>query len=176
MVDLAELARQMKAIGRKGSGKDYYEQHVAAGIANGEKRAKRAPAPDGREPLPGWLVNYGVPLRPASAPAARRTDGRRVRDEPIYLKQGVLYAQYDGGALQRPRVVHQASVASTATPADSVAKWPARWRQKGGRNLPLPPFTTPFAGKALQGMLDAKEAKYKRDAVNAKSQRVRKPY
>ena len=33
MVDLAELARQMKAIGRKGSGKDYYEQYVAAGIA-----------------------------------------------------------------------------------------------------------------------------------------------
>ena len=42
MVDLAALARQMKAIGRKGSGKDYYEQHVAAGIAKGEKRA-RAP-------------------------------------------------------------------------------------------------------------------------------------
>ena len=33
MVDLAELARQMKAIGRKGSGKDYYEQYVAQGIA-----------------------------------------------------------------------------------------------------------------------------------------------
>jgi hypothetical protein len=176
MVDLAELARQMKAIGRKGSGKDYYEQHVAAGIANGEKRAKRAPAPDGREPLPGWLVNYGVPLRPASAPAARRTDGRRVRDDPVYHKTGVLYAQYDGGALQRPRVVQQASVASTATPADSVAKWPTRWRQKGGRNLPLPPFTTPFAGKALQGMLDAKAAKHKRDQINSKSQRVRKPF
>ena len=90
MVDLAELARQMKAIGRKGSGKDYYEQYVAQGIADGERRAKRAPAPDGREPLPDWLVNYGVPLRPASAPAARRTDGRRVRDDPIYHKTGVL--------------------------------------------------------------------------------------
>ena len=176
MVDLAALARQMKAIGRKGSGKDYYEQYVAQGIADGERRAKRAPAPDDRVSLPDWLVNYGVPLRPASAPAARRTDGRRVRDDPVYHKTGVLYAQYDGGALQRPRVVHQASVASTATPADSVAKWPTRWRQKGGRNLPLPPFTTPFAGKALQGMLAAKAAKHKRDQINSKSQRVRKPY
>ena len=153
MVDLAELARQMKAIGRKGSGKDYYEQYVAAGIANGEKRAARA-APDGRVPLPDWLVNYGVPLRPASAPAARRTDGRRVRDDPVYHKTGVLYAQYDGGALQRPRVVHQASVASTATPADSVAKWPTRWRQKGGRNLPLPLLRRPSP---------VKRCKHKRD-------------
>ena len=176
MVDLAELARQMKAIGRKGSGKDYYEQHVAAGIAKGERRAARAPAPDDRVSLPDWLVNYGVPLRPASAPAARRTDGRRVRDDPVYHKTGVLYAQYDGGALQRPRVVQQASVASTATPADSVAKWPARWRQKGGRNLPLPWVITPTAGRALQGMLDAKAAKHKRDQINSKSQRVRKPY
>ena len=174
MVDLAELARQMKAIGRKGSGKDYYEQYVAAGIANGEKRAKRAPAPDGRVSLPDWLVNYGVPLRPASAPAARRTGGRRVRDDPVYHKTGVLYAQYDGGAMQKPRVVQQASVASTATPADSVAKWPARWRQRGGKNLPLP--STPFADRALRGMLAAKEAKHKRDAANAKSQRVKKPY
>ena len=39
MVDLAALARQMKAIGRKGSGKDYYEQYVAQGIQNGEARA-----------------------------------------------------------------------------------------------------------------------------------------
>ena len=176
MVDLAELARQMKAIGRKGSGKDYYEQYVAAGIANGERRAARAPAPDGRVSLPDWLVNYGVPLRPASAPSARRADGRRVRDEPIYVKNGVLYAQYDGGAVQNPRVVQQASVASTATPADSVAKWPASWRQKGGRNLPLPWVTTPVAGRALRGMLDAKDAKHKRDAANAKSQRVKKPY
>ena len=174
MVDLAALARQMKAIGKKGSGKDYYEQYVAAGIANGEKRAARAPAPDGREPLPDWLVNYGVPLRPTSAPCTRKTDTRRVRDAPIYVKTGVLYAQHDGGAIQRPRVVQQESVASTATPADSVERWPAHWRQKGGRNLPLP--TTPFAGRALQGMLAAKEAKHKRDAVNAKSQRVRKPY
>ena len=167
MVDLAELARQMKAIGKKGSGKDYYEQYVAAGIANGEKRAKRAPAPDGRVSLPDWLVNYGVPLRPASAPAARRTDGRRVRDEPIYHKTGVLYAQYDGGAVPRPRSLKEESMASTATPADSVAKWPARWRQKA---------TTPCAGRALQGILKDKAAKHKRDAVNAKSQRVRKPY
>ena len=167
MVDLAALARQMKAIGRKGSGKDYYEQYVAAGIANGEARAKRAPAPDGRVSLPDWLVNYGVPLRPASAPAARRTDGRRVRDDPIYVKTGVLYAQYDGGAVQRPRVVHQDSVASTATPADSVAKWPARWRQK---------VTTPCAGRALQGILKDKAAKHKRDQINSKSKRVRKPY
>ena len=174
MVDLAELARQIKAIGKKGSGKDYYEQYVAAGIANGEKRAARAPAPDGREPLPDWLVNYGVPLRPASAPAARRTQVRNVRDDPIYVKNGVLYAQYDGGAIQKPRVVQQESVASKATPADSVAKWPARWRQKGGRNLPL--VTTPFAGRALRGMLDAKAAKHKRDAANSKSKRVRKPY
>ena len=127
MVDLAALARQMKAIGRKGSGKDYYEQYVAQGIENGAARAKRAPAPDDRVSLPDWLVNYGVPLRPRSAPAARRTDGRRVRDDPVYHKTGVLYAQYDGGALQKPRVVQQASVASTATPADSVAKWPTRW-------------------------------------------------
>ena len=176
MVDLAALARQMKAIGRKGSGKDYYEQYVAAGIANGEARARRAPAPDAREPLPDWLVNYGVPLRPASAPAARRTQVRNVRDDPVYHKTGVLYAQYDGGAMQSPRVVHQDSVASTATPADSVEPWPARWRQKGGRNLPLPWVTTPVAGRALQGILKDKAAKHKRDAVNAKSQRVRKPY
>ena len=90
MVDLAELARQMKAIGKKGSGKDYYEQYVAQGIQNGEARAARAPAPDGRVSLPDWLVNYGVPLRPASAPAARRPDGRRVRDDPIYQKTCVL--------------------------------------------------------------------------------------
>ena len=167
MVDLAALARQMKAIGRKGSGKDYYEQYVAQGIQNGEARAKRAPAPDGREPLPDWLVNYGVPLRPASAPAARRTQVRNVRDDPIYHKTGVLYAQYDGGAVQKPRVVQQASVASTATPADSVAKWPTRWRQK---------VTTPFAGRALQGILKDKAAKHKRDQINSKSQRVRKPY
>ena len=107
-----------------------------------------------------------MPLRPASAPAARRTDGRRVRDDPVYVKNGVLYAQYDGGAIQRPRVVEQASVASTATPADSVAKWPARWRQK---------VTTPVAGRALQGILKDKAAKYKRDAVNSKSKRVKKP-
>ena len=176
MVDLAALARQMKAIGKKGSGKDYYEQYVAAGIANGERRAARAPAPDAREPLPDWLVNYGVPLRPASAPAARRTDGRRVRDDPVYHKTGVLYAQHDGGAVQRPRVVQQDSVASTATPADSVAKWPARWRQKGGRNLPLPWVITPTAGRALQGILKDKAAKHKRDQINSKSQRVRKPY
>ena len=167
MVDLAELARQMKAIGKKGSGKDYYEQYVAQGIQNGEARAARAPAPDGRVSLPDWLVNYGVPLRPASAPAARRPDGRRVRDDPIYHKTGVLYAQYDGGALQRPRVVQQASVASTATPADSVEPWPARWRRK---------VTTPCAGRALQGILKDKAAKHKRDQINSKSQRVRKPY
>ena len=130
----------------------------------------RAPMPRRR------LQSKKTAVRPKSAPAARRTDGRRVRDDPIYHKTGVLYAQYDGGALQRPRVVQQASVASTATPADSVAKWPTRWRQKGGRNLPLPPFTTPFAGKALQGMLDAKAAKHKRDQINSKSQRVRKPF
>ena len=176
MVDLAALARQMKAIGKKGSGKDYYEQYVAQGIRNGEKHAKRAPAPDDRVSLPDWLVNYGVPLRPASAPAARRPDGRRVRDDPVYHKTGVLYAQYDGGAIQRPRVVEQASVASTATPADSVAKWPARWQQRGGRNLPLPWVTTPVAGRALQGLLKDKAAKHKRDAANAKSTRVRKPY
>ena len=174
MVDLAALARQMKAIGRKGSGKDYYEQYVAQGIADGERRAKRAPAPDDRVSLPDWLVNYGVPLRPASAPCTRKTDTRRVRDDPVYHKTGVLYAQYDGGAVPRPRVVQQASVASTATPADSVEPWPTRWRQKGGRNLPL--VTTPFAGRALRGMLAAKEAKHRRDAANAKSQRVRKPY
>ena len=44
-----------------------------------------------------------------------------MRDDPVYHKTGVLYAQYDGGAIPQPRVVQQASVASTATPADSVA-------------------------------------------------------
>ena len=104
--------------------------------------------------------------RPASAPAARRTDGRRVRDDPVYHKTGVLYAQYDGGAVPRPRSLKEESMASTATPADSVAKWPTRWRQKA---------TTPCAGRALQGILKDKAAKHKRDQMNSKSQRVRKP-
>ena len=54
-------------------------------------------------------------------------------------------------------------------PPTAWRSWPARWRQKGGRNLPLAWGYEPFAGKAFQGMLAAKAAKHRARSMNARS-------
>lgn len=167
-----EAARRLsaRAIGRKGVRKDYHEEYLAVALKRGATRAARAPAPDTCERLPAWLANRGKPLRPRSAPATRPVH-RRVRDRPTYLGTGVLYSPADGGAV-RPSVAHMASVASTEAPGDSVAPWPKRWKD---RTLPLRWGTTPPARRALQKMLNDKQAKHGRDKKNRQSKKVTQP-
>ena len=95
MVDLAALARQMKAIGRKGSGKDYYEQYVAQGIANGERRAARGKiaALGG---LKSFCERFGLAFSGQSGdgqitdPAAAAKRRRTVPGTPMTLPPGTV--------------------------------------------------------------------------------------